>query len=205
VVIDADEMTALLAPIQTHASAESLYQKSSRFEPGKPLPIEAKGGEPFTMISNALTPYGLTSYAFDGAGVAGRRVEVVKNGVLAQPWATKQFADYLQTTATGGFANWELPAGKTPLADLLKSGERVLLVRNFSWLTPEVGRGNFGSEIRIGYLYEKGVRRPVKGGTVSGNVFDALGTARYSKETVLRGDYFGPVAVRFEGLTIAGA
>jgi predicted Zn-dependent protease len=68
-----------------------------------------------------------------------------------------------------------------------------------------VGRGNVGSEIRIGYLYEKGVRRPVKGGTVSGNVFDALGTARYSKETVLRGDYFGPVAVRFEGLTIAGA
>ena len=78
-------------------------------------------------------------------------------------------------------------------------------VRNFSWLTPEASRGNFGSEIRIGYLHEKGVRTPVKGGTVSGNVFKALGTARYAKETVFRGDYVGPTAVRFEGLTITGS
>ena len=49
------------------------------------------------------------------------------------------------------------------------------------------------------------MRKPVKGGTVSGNVFSALGTARYAKETVFRADYFGPAAVRFEGLTIAGA
>jgi hypothetical protein len=36
-------------------------------------------------------------------------------------------------------------------------------------------------------------------------VFAALGTARYSKETVFLGDYLGPAAVRFEGLTVAGA
>ena len=178
VVIDANEITALLSPIQVNASAEGIYQKSSRFEAGKPLPIEGTGGESFTLISNAIAPYGLSSYTFDASGVAGRRIEIVKDGVLAQPWATKQFADYLGIPATGGFGNWEIPAGPTPLEELLKSGERVLLVRNFSWLTPEAGRGNFGSEIRIGYLYEKGVRTPVKGGTVSGNVFKALGTAR---------------------------
>jgi PmbA protein len=204
VVIDADEITGLLAPIESHASAESLYQKSSRFEVGKPLPIESKGGEPLTVISNAIAPYGLTSYAFDGSGVPGQRVEIVKDGVFGRPWATKQFADYLKTAPTGGFANWELPAGKTPLAQLT-SGDRVLLVRSFSWLTPEPGRGNFGSEIRIGYLYENGIRKPVKGGTVSGNVFAALGTAHYSSDTVFHGDYLGPAGVRFEGLTIAGS
>jgi len=156
------------------------------------------------VISNAIAPYGLTSYAFDGSGVPGQRVEIVKDGVFGQPWATKQFADYLKTAATGGFANWELPAGKTPLSQLT-SGDRVLLVRSFSWLTPEPGRGNFGSEIRIGYLYENGIRKPVKGGTVSGNVFTALGTAHYSSDTVFRGDYLGPAGVRFEGLTIAGS
>ena len=41
VVIDANEITALLSPIQTNASAEGIYQKSSRFEAGKPLPIES--------------------------------------------------------------------------------------------------------------------------------------------------------------------
>lgn len=205
VLIDAEEISALLAPVQANSSGDSLYQKASRFEVGKPLPIEVKGGEPLNVISNALTPFGLTSYAFDGNGVAGQRVELVKDNVFVQPWATKQNADYLKTPATGGFANWELPAGKTALAELTAGDGPILYVRNFSWLTPDQGRGNFGSEVRIGWLYEKGARRPIKGGTVSGNVFAALGTARWSKETTFLGDYTGPAAVRFENLTVAGA
>jgi predicted Zn-dependent protease len=168
------------------------------------LPIEGTGGEPFTLVSNAIHPYGLTSYAFDNDGVAGQRVEIVKDGVFARAWSTKQYADYLKTPPTGAFANWEIPAGKTPLDELLKNGDRVLYVRTFSWLTPDGARGNFGSEIRAGYLYEKGVPRPIKGGTVSGGVFAALGTARWSKDTVFRGDYIGPAAVRFDGLTVSG-
>jgi predicted Zn-dependent protease len=84
-------------------------------------------------------------------------------------------------------------------------GERVLYVRSFSWLTPDFARGNFSSEVRVGYLHENGRRTPVKGGSVSGNVFKALGAARHARETVFRGDYLGPVAVRFEGLTVTGA
>ena len=204
VVIDADELTAFLDPILQNSSAAALYEKSSRFEVGKPLPIETKGGEKLTVVSNATLPFGLSSYTFDFAGVPGRRVEIVKDGTFVQPWSTKQFADYLQATPTGGFANWEVPAGGTPLAELT-NGDRVLYVRSFSWLTPDAARGNFSSEIRVGYLYEKGVRKPVKGGTVSGNVFAALGTARFAKDVVFRGDWFGPAAVRLEGLTIAGA
>jgi predicted Zn-dependent protease len=132
-------------------------------------------------------------------------VALIEGNSFSHPWATKQFADYLKVPATGAFGNWELPAGTTPLADLLRGDGPVLHVRAFSWLTPDTARGNFGTEIRVGYWYEKGSRRPVKGGTVSGNVFAALGTARYSKETVFLGDYLGPAAVRFEGLTVAGA
>lgn len=205
VLIDAEEIGALLSPVQANASADALYQKSSRFEVGKPLPIESKGGEPLTVISNATAPYGLSSYPFDGNGVPGQRVVLVKDGVFVSPWAGKQTADYLKTPATGTFANWEVPAGKTPLAELLAGDGPVLYVRKFSWLTPDAGRGNFGSEVRMGYLYEKGAKRPIKGGTVSGSVFAALGTARWSKESVFLGDYLGPAAVRFENLTVTGA
>ncbi len=204
VVIDAEEVAAFLAPIQQHSSGDALHQKSSRFEIGKPLPIESKGGEPLHVASNATLPFGLASYAFDGSGVAGRRVEIVKDGVFAHPWAGKQQADYLKIEATGAFSNWELPAGRTPLAELTAGDGPVLYVRSFSWLTPDQARGNFGSEVRVGTLYEKGERRPVKGGTVSGNVFAALGTARWSRETVFLGNYSGPEAVRFENLTVAG-
>ena len=205
VMIDAEEMTAFLSPIQNNSSAESLYQKSSRFEVGKPLPIDTKGGDPFSVVSNALTPYGLSSYAFDGNGVPGQRVEVIKDGVFNRAWTTKQYADYLSLEATGSFANWELPAGQTALAELTTLDGPVLYVHSFSWLTPDAARGGFGSEIRLGTLYNKGAVTTIKGGTVSGNVFSALGTARYSKETVFRGDYLGPAAARFEGLTVSGS
>ena len=132
------------------------------------------------------------------------RLEIVKDGVFVRPWATKQFADYLEIEPTGAFANLELPPGRTATDDLL-AGERVLHVRSFSWLNPDPGRGNFSSEIRVGYFYENGARRPVKGGSVSGNVFKALGNARYASETVTRRNYLGPAAARIEGLSIAGA
>ena len=205
VVIDAEEISNLLAPIRVNASGPSLYQKSSRFEPGKPLSEEVQSGEPLNLFSNATAPYGLASYAFDANGVAGQRVQIVKDGRFAGSWATKQFADYLKTAPSGDFANWEIPAGKTPLSELTEGAGPVLYVRSFSWLTPDPARGDFGSEIRVGYLYEKGARRPIKGGTVSGNVFKALAAARYAQEVVFRGDYLGPAAVRFEGLKIAGA
>src|SRR5262249_21156021 len=82
VLIDAEESGALLSPVQQNASADALYQKSSRFEVGKALPIESKGGEPLTVISNATAPYGLSSYPFDGSGVPGQRVVLVKDGVF---------------------------------------------------------------------------------------------------------------------------
>lgn len=205
VVIDANEMAALFTPVQGNASAQGLYQKSSRFEIGARLPIEGSGGEPLVLLSNATAPFGLSSYAFDADGVAGQRVEIVKDDTFVRPWATKQFADYLEVPATGAFANLEIPPGATSLADLLASGERVLHVRWFSWLTPDQARGDFASEIRVGYLHEKGKRTPVKGGTVSGNLFRALGGARYASESVSRGAYLGAAGVRLEGVSVAGA
>ena len=180
VVIDADEIAALLTPIQVNASAEGLYQKSSRFEVRKAGADRRAGRRSADRGLERDRPYGLQSYAFDANGVAGQRVEIVKDGVFAKPWAPKQFADYLKTPPTGRFANLELPAGKTPFDELVR-GERTLYVRAFSWLTPDAARGNFGSEVRVGYLYENGERKPIKGGTVSGNVFKALGAAHYSR------------------------
>lgn len=205
VLIDAREMAALLSPIQANASAQGLYRKSSRFEIGESLPIEGEGGEKLTFVTNAVMPYGLTSYAFDGNGVAGRRVELVKDNVFVRPWATKQYADYLGVEPTGAFANLELPTGEIPLADLQSDSGPVLHVRSFSWLTPDQARGDFSSEIRVGYLYENGKRRPIKGGSVSGNLFKALGGAHYAKDRVFLGSYLGPAAVRIEGVSVTGS
>ena len=64
--------------------------------------------------------------------------------------------------------------------------------------------GNFSAEIRTGYKIEGGRRIPIKGGSVSGVMYDAFRRAWFSSEKVLRAAYRGPAAVKLMGLDLAG-
>ncbi len=204
VLIDAGELHALFSPIIDQSSAESLYRKQSRFEVGAALPIGGAGGDRLTLASNAVVPYGLASYPFDEDGVPGQRTEIVRDGIFAVPWATKRFADYAGLEPTGSFANLEIACGDSPLEALRSDGRPLLHVLSFSWLAPDTEGGGFASEIRMGYWIEKGLVRPVKGGTVSGNLFAALGSARFAKEKVSIEEFIGPAGALFEGLSVSG-
>ena len=117
--------------------------------------------------------------------------------------AEQRTADYLHIRPTGSFANIEIPAGAHPVQDLLGNGPVYHLVA-FSWLNPDELTGDFVAEIKLGYRVEHGQTTPIKGGSLSGNLFEALGDARLSHETQFTGNYSGPAALRFEHLTIAG-
>ena len=65
--------------------------------------------------------------------------------------------------------------------------------------------GDFVSEIRLGYeIGADGTKRPLKGGSVAGNVLDAFCDCRMSRETMKSGDYHGPRSIRFSKLVISG-
>ena len=72
-------------------------------------------------------------------------------------------------------------------------------------MMPNSITGDFVGEIRLGYEIEGNKKRPIKGGSISGNIFTALTNAYFSKETVFLGNYLGPKAIRFEELTISGS
>ena len=46
--------------------------------------------------------------------------------------------------------------------------------------------------------------RPLTGGSVTGNLFEALADVRLSLETRVNASYAGPVAIRFGSLQVAG-
>ena len=66
------------------------------------------------------------------------------------------------------------------------------------------GSGDFGMEIRLGYEIGKGGRRAISGGSVTGNLFDALANARFSADSQGFAQFAGPAAIRFESLQVAG-
>ena len=212
VVLSGEALVTLFEAFAFHASARAAYMKLVGVEPGQCILGEREvKGDPLTIRSNALRPYALGAHRFDGDGVPGQDVLLVENGVLRQRLANHRYAQYMNLPVTGEAGTTEVLPGTTPLPELMRGP--VLHVVKFS--SPEVDpvTGDFGSEIRLGYEIDGGEVVPVKGGSVTGNVFDAFADARFSSGTVHQvaagfsaggGDYFGPEAVRFASLRVAG-
>jgi predicted Zn-dependent protease len=209
VVVSDEALAELLgsagySPLILRSSAQLKYQRMTTWEAGESVLPQEASGDPFTMYSNALLPFGNRSGSFDADGLAGQRITIIENGILSRFWATSRYAQYLQIAATGDFGNMEIVSGSVPFANLFDGGPLYHIVA-FSAMSPDPFTGDFVGEIRLGYEIEEGRKRPIRGGSISGNLLAGLAAARLSKETVFLGDYLGPRGIRFAEVTIAGA
>jgi predicted Zn-dependent protease len=91
-----------------------------------------------------------------------------------------------------------------PFSQMLAADGPVYHIVAFSAMSPDPFTGDFVGEIRLGYELQHGTSRPVRSGSISGNLFDVLANARLSKESAALGDYYGPRAMRFPKVTVAG-
>jgi len=192
------------SPLLLRSAAQMKYQKLSPWETGATILSAEATGDPFTMYSNALLPYGVRSAVFDEEGLPGQRVLIVENGVLRRFWGSQRYAEYLNTAPTGRFGNMDVAVGSVPFDDLFQSDGTIYHVVAFSAMSPDPITGDFVGEMRLGYEIQKGHRRPIRGGSISGNLFKVLAAARLSREQAFLGDYVGPRAALFPGITVAG-
>jgi PmbA protein len=186
--------------LQTSGSAQ--YQQLNQLILGKPV-ISNHRGDSLTLVSNPLFPGGMKSRSFDDNGSPLSRIEVIKNNVFQKRMNSKRYADYLKEEATGNFTNIEVLTGSESIKDLLKGPPCYHLLR-FSTFDPNPVTGAFSGEIRTGYFIKEGQIIPIKGGSVSGMIQEAFQDVFFSQEKTLRESYWGPKAVRFERLAIAG-
>jgi predicted Zn-dependent protease len=210
VVVSDDALAELVigggdSPLVFRSSAQVKYQHMTPWEIGKSIFPQPSSGDAFTMYSNAVLPFGTDSSSFDSDGFPGQRWVIIDNGVLERFWARYRYAQYLQVPATGNFANIEIAAGSHPFLSLLEGGGPLYHIVAFSAMSPDPITGDFVGEIRLGYELQGGQARPIRGGSISGNLFAALSTAELSQETAFLGNYLGPRGMRFPNITVAGA
>jgi len=199
------QVTGLPGAYLFHAGARTAYEHLSRFELGGSVYGEAEPvGELLTMRANALRPFGVDSYRWDSDGLPGRDLLVIERGVLRARPATQRYAQYLDVPATGRPGVAEIRPGTASTGDLRVGDGPVIEVLDFSASNVEAVSGDFGMEIRVGYSWGPDGRRPISGGSVTGNLFDAMANARFSAETAEYARYAGPSAIRFESLQLAG-
>ncbi len=195
-----------------HASGASAFDGWTRLKESSPILASAATGDALSLSSDATIPGGLATFAFDDVGLPGRRIDVVVDGVFRTRACDQRYACWLGVPATGSWGNTVVQPGRSSEAELLvpASPARPLYqLLRFSQLSPHATTGAFSGEIRFGWRIDvdaagKITRTPIRGGSVSGVVFDAFARARFAKETATRGRTHGPRAVRFDGLQITG-
>ncbi len=128
------------------------------------------GSELVTIVSDACTPGGLGSYAYDDEGVAGQTVDLVRDGVLVGFQSSRETAAAAGADRSNGtmraegwenfplirMTNVNLLPGEGSLEDLLADVERgIFMATNKSWSIDDK-RKNFQFGCEIAWEISKG-------------------------------------------------
>jgi PmbA protein len=167
------------------------------------------------IVDDPLRKRGLRSRPFDGEGVAGRRLDIVEDGVLKTWFLDCATARELELTTTGhaqrgvssapspGPSNIHLEAGAVSPDELIAdiaAGFYVTELIGFgvNQVTGDYSRG------ASGFWIENGQRAyPVSEVTIAGNLIDMFRSLTPASDLEFRFGTNAP-AVRVEGMTVAG-
>lgn len=201
----ADFLSLQNTPLVFHANARMVYEKTGRYEKGKPVwgdkPLV---GEPLNLTSDPLVPFGLRSSCLSETDATPcRPVTIVKDGCYDGLLGARRYYYYLglldrNVPAPGNLGESVIPAGTRTEAEL--TSPDCVVVKAFSSFSVDRASGQFAVEIRLGKLSG----RPFKGGLLVGNWFDSLADVSFSRETQAYQSYRGPYAIRFGNLKVAG-
>lgn len=193
-------------PLVFQTSGQAAFQQLSRCAPGALITGEEPRGDRLTVSADAVRPWATNTAPFDDNGVPARVMPLVENGVLRRYWTDIRSSAWLgESEPTGRFAGLTIAPGTWRLEDLRSVADGpVYEIVAFSLMMPDPITGDFVAEIRLGYRHDANGVHPIKGGSLSGNLFTAFGDARLSASTYSDGVYYGPMAIRFGSLSIAG-
>jgi predicted Zn-dependent protease len=217
----------IVVPIGSHSAGDQKFKNQSVFNKG-----DLVASAELSITDDGLLDYGLVSAPFDDEGNPQQRTPIIDKGVFKNFICDQKYALMLGEKPTGNGikpmgiiinpmgkhvigvitspTNLSIHPGTTSFDNLVADVKDGVLVEQFSWLYPDVLSSSFSSEIRNGYLIKNGeVKQPIKGGLVSGKVFDLMkniSCISNSTQNESGASAFSIVApyIRFENVQVAG-
>lgn len=134
------------------------------------------------IIDDPFIIRGLASRAFDGEGIAGKRLNIVDNGVLTNYFLDLETASKLKMTTTGhasrslssspspSNSNLYLEAGKMSVSEMVKSIKKGILINETFGHGAKIVNGDY-SQGAVGFYIENGeIQYPVSEITIASNL-----------------------------------
>ncbi len=201
VIFTEESLDSFFDYFQTRLSGEAVYNRISNLKPGDEI-IRDAAGDKLTLAYDPGLKTGFGSSAYDSFGTVLKRHTFVKNGICTAIQADKQYSDYLGIPATGSASNLVVDGGAKTFNELLTGGD--LIVYRFSDFRPNPVTGGFSGEIRSAAVYDGRKMVPVKGGSVTGMMSQAMKKCFLSKEITQRNNYRGPLYIKVQDLDVEG-
>ena len=161
---------------------------------------------PFDMVLKGVEEGVYGSSPVDGNGIVLKETKVIDQGKAAAYWGNQRFGYYMkEKEITGSYPIAVLE--NYPVISEEDKNRPVLYIMNFSSPQLESASGYFGGEVRLALLKEGDKITPLTGFSVSGNIYEAINTVRFSEETDVvcspRGMSFkGPKYLYFDQLKL---
>ena len=169
-----------------------------------------------TFVDDPLRPRGMGSRLFDGEGLAVKRREMVKNGVLQGWFLDIASATKLGLSSTGNASrglggppspstsNFYLENGDISFDELLADIDAGFLVTEMMGSSVDMITGDY-SRGAAGFWIEKGkIAHPVAEATIAGNLKDMFMAITRANDIDMRKSTAAP-SLRVDGMTVAGS
>ena len=212
VVFDSRISGSLVGHLASSANGSAIVRKTSFLREKLGEKIFASG---IDIIDDPLRPRGLRSRPFDAEGVAGRRLELVKDGVL-NSWlldcATARELDLettghaqrgVSSTPSPGASNLHLAPGAKSPDELIADIEDGFYVTDMIGMGVNLVTGDY-SRGASGFWIENGqCTYAVSEVTIAGHLFDMFASLTPANDLTFRYGTNAPT-LRVEGMTVAG-
>ena len=157
-------------------SYRSRYYKSNHYEIGQEIsPV------PFDLILKGEEKGANNSSPVDASGLPLGETTVIKDGKAVASWGDLRFGTYLKEEKITG--SYPVMVLKSEACISEEDRQRPYLeVMNFSSPQLDESSGYFGGEVRLALYHDAEKVVPLTGFSISGNIYEAIKTVRFSPE-----------------------
>lgn len=201
VVFSTEDAREIYQFFAAHMNAAMKVRRLSDWEIGKPICPDATG-DLVTIEALSSLPNSSRDFPVDEEGAVIRDRFLVRDGVAESFWGDRQFSQYLGLADSSNVGNFRVHGGRES-AEAIRGGDYLEVVE-FSDFQVDTMAGDIAGEIRLGYWHHGGETTVITGGSITGNLVEAMKTMRFSSETVQYDSAVIPAVTRLEDLRITG-
>ena len=201
VLFSTDDAVQIYRYFAIKTNTSLLFRHLSDWTVGKNV-AENATGDRVTVKAVSSLHNSSKDYPIDEEGAAIQDRVLIRSGVVENLWGPRQYSQYLGVENGSMVQNFVVEGGARSEAEV-RQGDYLEVVE-FSDFEVDPFGGNIAGEIRLGYLHQNGTVKIVSGGSVTGQMAQAVPTMEFSSETEQYDTCVIPRVTRLKDLKITG-